>query len=142
MILSTYDKQKDEEGNRKFFKRMKQEADSSLIFRHWQKANYKKFDSCTFELKDTRGSNTFSLRELKEEQRNHALACKGDRGNLMRTVGTTGIADYIFMRNAYAYVVIFYPKGFTVIDIDDLIKETKGITWDRAQEISISTIKL
>jgi penicillin-binding protein-related factor A (putative recombinase) len=121
---------------------MKQEANSSLIFRHWLKANYKKFDSCTFEMKDTRGSNTFSLRELKEEQRNHALACKGDKGNLMRTVGTTGIADYIFMRNAYAYIVIRYPKIMAIIDIDDFLHETKGITSDRAEEIAIEVIQL
>ena len=117
-----------------------QEAKSSLTFRHWLKANYHKFDSCTFEVKDTRGSNTFSLRELKEEQRNHAIACKSNTGNLMRTEGTVGIADYIFMRNAYAYVVICYPTMIAIIDIDDFLKETKGITNKRAEEIAIEVI--
>lgn len=120
---------------------MKQEADFSLLFRHWFKANYKKFESCTFEHKDTRGKNTFSIKELKEAQINHALAIKSDKGNLIRvSSGTVGAPDYNFYRNAYAYIVINYPKGFVVIDIDDLIKEKKGISWERAQEIAVHTV--
>jgi hypothetical protein len=120
---------------------MKQEANFSLVFRHWIKANYKSFESCSFEIKDTRGKETFSIRELKEEQANHALANKSDKGNLTRiSTGTTGAADYHFYRNAYAYVVIKYPKGFVVIDIDDFLKEKKGIHWERAQAISIRTV--
>jgi len=116
----------------------KSEADFSITFRHWLKANHKQFESCSFEIKDTRGKNTFTLKELKEEQINHALANKSDKGNLTRvSSGTTGAADYHFYRNAYAYIVIKYPKGFVIIDIDDFLKETKGITWERAQEICI-----
>jgi hypothetical protein len=100
---------------------MKHEANFSLIFRHWLKANYHKFESCSFEMKDSRSKNVFLVSELKEEQRNHALACKSDKGNFMRTTGTTGIADYIFLRNAYAYIVLRYPKAFYIIDIDDIL---------------------
>jgi len=119
------------------------EAKESIVFRHWFMANSKKFQSCSLEIKDTRGKNTFSLKELKEAQINHALACKSDRGNLFRTaVGTDGMGDYHFLRNAYAYIVIKYPKGFAVIDVDDLIKETKGVTWERASEIALELIVL
>ncbi len=120
---------------------MKQEANFSFTFRHWLRANYKDFESCSFEIKDTRGKNTFTLSELHEEQRNHALANKSDKGNLIRCAsGTIGAADYMFFRNAYAYVVIKYPLGFAIIDIDDFLKEKKGISWERAQEISVRTI--
>ena len=102
---------------------MKHEANFGLTFRSWFRANKKKFDSSVFELKDTRGSATFNVKEWKEEQRDHALACKSDEGNLMRfSSGTTGMPDYGFYRNAYAYVVIKYPKAFYVIDADDLME--------------------
>lgn len=120
----------------------KKEANLSIIFRHWLKANYKKFDSCSFEIKSTRGAGTFNMRELKEEQRNHALANKSDKGNLIRTVGTTGCADYHFMRNAYAYIVIFFPKVFFVIDIDDILKEKKNLSTVKAEEIALFSVKI
>lgn len=100
---------------------MQKEADFSLVFKSWFRANKKKFDSCVFEIKHTRGAATFNVKEWKEEQRDHALACKSDEGNLMRfSSGTAGMPDYGFYRNAYAYVVIKYPKAFYVIDADDL----------------------
>lgn len=121
----------------------KTEASSSIIFRHWLKANYKKFDSCAFEMKDTRGKSVFTMSELKEEQCNHALACKSDKGNFMRTTGTVGIADYIFLRNAYSYVVIRYPKAFYIIDIDDLLLfKGKSLKETDAYLMAIETIKL
>ena len=101
----------------------KHESNFSLVFKSWFRANKRKFESCVFELKHTRGSTTFNVKEWKEEQRDHALACKSDEGNLMRfSSGTTGMPDYGFYRNAYAYVVIKYPKAFYVIDADDLAK--------------------
>lgn len=97
------------------------EASFGLVFRSWFRANKKEFESSVFELKETRGSATFNVKEWKEEQRDHALACKSDDGNLMRfSSGTTGMPDYGFYRNAYAYVVIKYPKAFYIIDADDL----------------------
>ena len=92
----------------------KHEASYGLVFRSWFRANKKKFESCVFELKHTRGSTTFNVKEWKEEQRDHALACKSDEGNLMRfSSGTTGMPGYGFYRNAYAYVVIRFPRAFT-----------------------------
>lgn len=121
----------------------KQETKSSIIFRHWFKVHSKEFKSCSFEMKDTRGKNTFTLKELKEEQINHALANKSDRGNLTRVAsGTVGSGDYHFYRNADAYVVIKYPLGFVVVDIDKFLNEKKGINWQRAKEIATHIIDL
>lgn len=121
---------------------IKTEANFSLKFRSWLRANYKCFDSCSFEVKDTRGKSYFSLKELKEEQINHALANKSPKGNLIRnSAGTIGAADYFFYRNAYAYIVINYPKSFFIIDIDDIILEkTKSLKFERAREIAIKEI--
>ena len=122
----------------------KHEASFGLVFKSWFRANKKKFESCVFELKDTRGSTTFNVKEWKEEQRDHALACKSDEGNLMRfSSGTTGMPDYGFYRNAYAYVVIKYPKAFYVIDADDLTRwKLKSLKESEAEILSIYKIKL
>lgn len=122
----------------------KHETSFSLIFRSWFRANKKKFDSAVFELKDTRGSATFNVKEWKEEQRDHALACKSDDGNLMRfSSGTTGMPDYGFYRNAYAYVVIRYPKAFYIIDSDDLAKwQLKSLKESEAEVLSVHKVCL
>ncbi len=123
---------------------LKHEANFGLLFRSWFRANKKKFESCVFELKDTRGSGTFNVKEWKEDQRDHALACKSDEGDLMRfSSGTTGMPDYGFYRNAYAYVVIKYPKAFYAIDADDLIAHKgKSLKEEDADIIAIHSIKL
>lgn len=121
---------------------LKKEADFSLVFKSWFRANKKKFDSCVFEIKHTRGSASFNVKEWKEEQRDHALACKSDEGNLMRfSSGTTGMPDYGFYRNAYAYVVIRYPKAFYVIDSDDLAKwQLKSLKESEAEVLSVHKV--
>lgn len=126
---------------------MKQEADFSIRLRHYLKAHPLPV-SCPLEVKDTRGKDSFPYAELKEEQCNNALASKSDKGNLIRvSVGTIGAPDYCFYRNSPAYIVIKYPLGFVFIDIETLILERdrskrKSLTWERAQEISIRTVKL
>lgn len=95
------------------------ESDFSVVFEKW--FDPKKFESCSIELKDTRGAKIFNLKEWKQKQRIHALKNKSDTGNLIRTaIGSVGMADMHFLRNAYAYVVIRFPKAFYVIDADDL----------------------
>lgn len=123
---------------------LKYEASFGLVFKSWFRANKKKFESCVFELKDTRGKASFNVSEWKEEQRDHALACKSDEGNLMRfSSGTTGMPDYGFYRNAYAYVVIKYPKAFYVLDADDLNAwKLKSLKESEAEILSIYKIKL
>lgn len=122
----------------------KHEADFGLLFRSWFRANKRKFDSAVFELKDTRGKPTFALSEWKEAQRNHALACKSDEGNLMRfSSGTTGMPDYGYYRNAYAYIFIKYPKAFYVIDADDLLRHPgKSLKEPDANTIAIHSVNL
>lgn len=118
------------------------ESQASIIFRHWLKANHLKFRSATFEMKSTRDKDIFNIKELKEEQINHALACKSPQGNLMRSVGTTGMADYVFMKKSQAYVVIHYPKLLVVIDINIIIKEKQNISSKRARQIATHIIDL
>lgn len=122
----------------------KHEASFGLVFRSWFRANKKKFDSSVFELKDTRGSATFNVKEWKEEQRDHALACKSDEGNLMRfSSGTTGMPDYGFYRNAYAYVVIKYPDNFYIIDSDDLARwKLKSLKESEAEVLALYKVCL
>ena len=123
---------------------MKHEANFGLTFRSWFRANKKKFESCVFELKHTRGAATFNVKEWKQGQRDHALACKSDEGNLMRfSSGTTGMPDYGFYRNAYAYVVIRFPRAFYIIDADDLARwKLKSLKESEAEILSIYKIKL
>ena len=122
----------------------KREANFGLTFRSWFRANKHKFESAVFELKDTRGSATFNVKEWKQEQRDHALACKSDEGDLMRfSSGTTGMPDYGFYRNAYAYVIIKYPKAFYVIDADDLAKhQGRSLKEEDADILSIYQVVL
>jgi len=126
---------------------MKQEADFSIRLRHYLKAHPLPV-SCPIEVKDTRGKESFSFNELKDEQINNALASKSDKGNLIRiSVGTIGAPDYCYYRNSPAYVVIKYPSGFVFLDIETFLLERdtskrKSLTWERAQEISIRTVKL
>ena len=112
----------------------KQETLASIKFRHWLMAH--PMESCTFEIKSTRGKHTFNLRELKENQIIFARAVEGEKGVLIRCQGIGGNADYNYYRKAPAYVVIFYPKNFYVIRIKDLPKE-KSLTEQKAKELSI-----
>lgn len=125
---------------------MKQEADFSIRLRHYLKAHPLPI-SCPLEIKDTRGKPSLPYGEIKEEQTNNALASKSDKGNLIRvSVGTVGAPDYCYYRNSPAYIVINYPLGFVFIDIETFIldrdtSKRKSLTWERAQEISIRTVK-
>lgn len=126
---------------------LKKEADFSILLRSYLRAHPLPV-SCPLEVKDTRGKPSFNYNELKEEQINNALASKSDKGNLIRvSTGTIGAPDYCYYRNSPAYVVIKYPSGFVIVDIETFILERdtsrrKSLTWERAQEISIRTIKL
>lgn len=123
------------------------EKDFSIRLRHYLKAHPLPV-SCPLEVKDTRGKEYFSYAELKEEQINNGLASKSNNGNLIRiSVGTVGAPDYAYYRNSPSYVVVKYPNGFVFIDVETLIMERdsskrKSLTWERAQAISIRTVKL
>lgn len=118
------------------------ESDFSVIFEKW--FDPKKFESCSIELKDTRGAKVFNLKEWKQKQRTHALKNKSNTGNLIRTaIGSVGMADMHFLRNAYAYVVIRYPKAFYIIDADDLNAwKLKSLKESEAEVLALYKVQL
>lgn len=124
------------------------ESKAGLLFRHWVRANSKRLVSGSYEMKDSRGKDSIPFSEIKEEQIAHAIANKSDKGNLTRIMGgTTGAADYHFLRNAAAFVVIRYPHTMEIIDIHTLMLERernkrKSLTSARAAEISVISVKL
>ncbi len=125
---------------------IKMEAKSSILLRHYLRAN--PFHSCSMEVKDTRGKDYLNFSEVKDEQINYGLAIKGKKGVLIRVEAIAeGMPDYVYLRNCPAYVVIKYPKLFAIIDIETFVKEKqksqrKSLTSARASEISIKTINL
>lgn len=147
MILSTYDKAEDDKRIKKLKEKTKQEANFSLVLRHYLKANPLPLSS-HIEVKDTRGKDSFPFSEVKEEQVNNALASNSPKGNLIRvSVGTIGAPDYCYYRDAPAYIVIKYPKVFVFITIGTFLLEKerskrKSLTVDRALEISVKSVKL
>lgn len=127
---------------------MQQESKSSLRFRHWVRANGKRLMSGSYEVKDSRGKNYLSFKEIKEEQINHALANQSERGNLIRiSSGTVGGADYNFFRKSTAWFVIFYPEVFHVISVENFLFErdrstNKSLTEQRARAIATISVPL
>lgn len=125
---------------------IKREARSSIIFRHWLRANPQQ--SCSYEIKDTRGKDYLLFSELKEDQINYGLAIKNDKGVLIRVEAVqTGLPDYVYLRSVPAYIVIKYPNMFIIITIEDFVKEKqkskrKSLTSGRAKEIASEIINL
>ena len=124
------------------------ESKSGLIFTHWVRANRKKLLSGSYEIKDSRGTNIISFKEIGEEQLNHALATSSETGDLIRVQsGTVGAADYVFLRNATAWFVCFYPGEFHLISVGNLIFEKekhkrKSLTANRAKAVATISVKL
>ena len=125
---------------------IRRESKSSIIFRHFLRANPQ--ETCSYEMKDTRGKGYLSFSEVKDEQLNYGLAIQGDKGVLIRVEAVaTGSPDYVYFRNSKSYIVIKYPKIITIIDINSFIKEKqtsprKSLTSARAERISSKVIKL
>jgi hypothetical protein len=124
-----------------------QETKSSIIFRHWIKAN--PLYTCALEMKDTRGKNNLAFSEVKQAQRDFGMAIKSDKGVMIRVEPIVeGYPDYIYLRNEPAYVPIKYPKCICIIDIETFILEDKrskkrrSLTCARAKDIAIKVIEL
>lgn len=122
----------------------KREADFSITFRHWIRANPQ--ISAPYEMKQT-AKTSIAFNCIEESQINHLLACKSDKGNLMRNLGGTGESDYAYYRNSPAYIVIKIAREFHIIDIDNFIRERdrskrKSLTSVRARDISIHSEKI
>lgn len=129
---------------------MKKEKDFGTMLRHYITAFPEKFPmSCTFETKDTLGSDSISFSKVEQPQVDHAMAVRwGDKGCLIRVqAGNIGAPDYAFYKNAPAFIVIKYPKMFCFIDIDTFLLEKeksarKSLTGNRARQISIIVVEL
>jgi hypothetical protein len=115
----------------------KKEADFSIKFRHWLSKNPFKLQ-CWFEIKDTRGKNTFNLKEWKQEQRDFAESLKyAPKGILIRTEGITGLPDFKYAYKEPTFVVINYPQGFVIIEAETLaMQKGPSLSWDNAQDIA------
>jgi hypothetical protein len=115
------------------------EASFSLKFREWIMDNPR--ISCSFEMKDTRGKNYLRFDEVTDVQRNYGMSIKNDKGTLIRVQGLSGEPDYVYFRNAPAYLVINYPSGWVILDIETFIMEdkrskTRSLSWGRAKDLS------
>lgn len=117
------------------------EAKFGVIFRRWLMLNKDKFESCTFELKQTlEYSMPFSFVDSKQVV--YAKRISSDKGTLIRVQGVNGEPDYNFYKNAPSYVVIRFPNWFYVITMEAFVKERdssvrKSLTRIRAEAICL-----
>lgn len=123
-------------------KNNKREADFGLKFRKWIEANPPAIQ-CGFEHKDTNGKNYLPFSAVTDDQIAIGLQAK-TKGVLIRVqAGTVGAPDYVWLR-AYC-LVINYPQGFEIIDIESFVREkkiskSKSLQYARAKEISIISV--
>ena len=122
---------------------IKREANFTVQFRHWLMAN--PMYSAAFELKQTT-TDSIPFSDVKEHQLEALLTVKhGKKGLLYKAPDDSRSIkpfDLFYLNNTGAYVVIKYPKGFVIIDINDFIQEKeqskrKSLTWQRAKEIAL-----
>lgn len=105
--------------------------------------------SSVFEYKQTT-TNSLAFSAVKEHQVTALLGCKSEEGFYFKIPDTSFCLlpfDAFFFKNAYAYVIIKYPKAFYVIDIDDFISEDKAskrrsLTSERADDIAVFRVNL
>lgn len=120
------------------------EAEFSVLFRHWLRANPQL--SGAYEIKLTRkASIPFSA--VEEHQLTYLQAIRNEKGTLIRVQGVNGEPDYVYLRNAPAWVVIKFPTEFHIIGINNFVNEKKAskrksLTNARAREISTVSVKL
>lgn len=124
--------------------RNNQETKFSLKFKKWIEENPRL--SSSHELKDTRGENQLLFSEVKQAQLDYGMAVKSDKGVLIRVIAIHGgEPDYIWLRNAPAYIEIKYPNFFCLIDVETFILEkerskSKSLSASRARAIATTVI--
>lgn len=124
----------------------KREANFGKRFRAWVKAQTD-LPSSAFELKQTT-KNYISFSALQEHQEYALLAACGPGLLYKAPDDSCGVKpfDFFYIKRASAFVVIKYPKGFEVIEIQNFITERersgkrKSLTYERAQAISTYSI--
>src|ERR1035437_1425006 len=102
----------------------RKEVKSSILFRH----KLPELESCTIEMKDTRGKDYLNFSEVKDQQIAHALGAESDKGILIRNTGGNGEPDYTWHRNQPAYIVIRYPKVICMVRIKDFLHARSSST--------------
>lgn len=128
---------------------MKREANFQTLFRHWMKANKRKFRSAAFELKQTtKDSLPFSC--VVEHQEIAMSAAESEEGILYKAPDDSmGMKpfDFFWLVNADAWLVLRYPKFFCVVEkkiffIEKKRSVRKSLTSDRAKWIAHSVVEL
>lgn len=119
---------------------MKHEAAFTTKFRRWASEHV---GTGAYEIKHTRGSNSFYCAELKEHQIDALKAAKGKYG-LAYKIPDEGLAyrpfDMFVLKGSRAWVVIAYPKAFVVIDIDKfLCWKEPSLSYEQALGLSTFT---
>lgn len=125
----------------------KREANFTILFRHWLKANPMR--SSAFELKQTR-TDSLAFNKIQEHQLIALQAAKGEHGLLHKISDeSSGFkpCDLVYLRASGAYVVIKYPRSFSIIDVDGFIIERdisfrKSLTEERAKQIASLVVEL
>ena len=120
------------------------------VFKPWVHNNihlFKKTHGGTFELKQTE-TDSLPFSHVEDPQIDASLTVKwGEKGYLIRNLtGTVGAPDYSLYYNSPAWIVIKYPNGFVLIDIETFLEEKKrskrkSLTWQRACEIATKIVK-
>lgn len=122
------------------------ESKSSILFRHWLRANPQY--TCSHEMKDSGGKDSLPFSAVSQAQLDYGMAIKGNRGVWLRVQAVQeGMPDYVYLRRTPAYIVIKYPKSFQIIDVETFIYEKekskkKSLTKSRAEEISVKSISV
>lgn len=122
------------------------EAKFGLKLKEWFTKNPR--PTCTIETKDTRGKPSLPFSEVKEAQIRFGQRVKSDQGIFVRLYPfIEGTPDYAWFWRSPAYIVIKYPKQFSLIDVDTFLMENnrskvRSLSASRAEDISILTVKL
>ena len=96
--------------------------------------------SCPWEIKHTRGKDSFAMRELRQHQLDYLEAATTPKGCTWK-IPDTGIGyapfDTIHYKNNVAFVVIVYPEIVVAIHIWDILEvHTPSLHVDDAVKLS------
>lgn len=119
---------------------MRREANFQSKFRHYLQARVRR--SGAYEVKQTT-SDSLPFKAVLEHQVESLLAAKNRVMTYKPPDDTRGFkpCDFLHFADAQAYIVIKYPKGWCMIDIDVWVREEKqsirkSLTWERAKAIA------
>lgn len=120
----------------------KREAAFTTKYLPWIRKN---LPTCAFEVKHTRGKDTFIMSELREHQRDALLAVVSDTGMSFK-IPDTGMSynpfDGFYMKKVKGYVIISYPTAFVVLNIKDILKvTTPSLSYKAACSIATHVVE-